>query len=61
MQKALVIDPEKCTGCKQCVKFGCPAIEFDAAGKKAMINTLCSGCGVCADICKFDAISEVKK
>lgn len=56
-----VVETERCTGCKQCVKFGCPAIEFDAAGKKARINTLCTGCGVCAKICKFDAISEVKK
>ena len=23
------VDPEKCEGCKQCVKFGCPAFEFN--------------------------------
>jgi len=55
------VDPEKCEGCKQCVKFGCPAIEFDENDKCAVITALCSGCGVCAQICKFDAIHEVKK
>lgn len=56
-----VVDPEKCEGCKQCVKFGCPAIEFDEKNKCAVITSLCSGCGVCAQICKFDAIQEVKR
>ncbi|MCQ1535477.1 indolepyruvate ferredoxin oxidoreductase subunit alpha [Methanosarcina sp. KYL-1] len=55
------VDSEKCEGCKQCVKFGCPAIEFDEENKRAVITALCSGCGVCAQICKFDAITEVKK
>jgi indolepyruvate ferredoxin oxidoreductase alpha subunit len=55
------IDEEKCTGCKQCVYFGCPAIEFDASLKKARINSMCTGCGVCAQLCKFDAIMEVEK
>ena len=56
-----IVDPEKCEGCKQCVKFGCPAIEFDEENKCAVITALCSGCGVCAQICKFDAIQEVKR
>ena len=56
-----IIDPEKCEGCKQCVKFGCPAIEFDEENKCAVITALCSGCGVCAQICKFEAIREVKR
>ncbi|MGP8336949.1 MAG: indolepyruvate ferredoxin oxidoreductase subunit alpha [Methanosarcinaceae archaeon] len=58
--KPYVIDVGKCTGCKQCVNFGCPAIEFDAKTKHAKITSLCSGCGMCARICKFDAISEVE-
>jgi indolepyruvate ferredoxin oxidoreductase alpha subunit len=52
------VNEEKCGGCKICVKFGCPAIEFD--GKVAKINALCSGCGVCAAICPQKAI-EVEK
>ncbi len=57
----LTIDTEKCTGCKICVNLGCPAIEFNTEIKKASINMMCTGCGVCALLCKFDAISEVKK
>ena len=56
-----IVDAEKCTGCGQCVNFGCPAIEFDDEGSHAKINSMCAGCGVCAQICKFDAISEVSK
>ncbi|MGC9515838.1 indolepyruvate ferredoxin oxidoreductase subunit alpha [Methanocrinis sp.] len=54
----LAVDSEKCGGCKLCVKFGCPAIEFD--GKVAKINALCSGCGVCAAICPEKAIEVVR-
>lgn len=52
--KPLKVNEEKCVGCKKCVNFGCPAIEFD--GQTAKINALCSGCGVCAQICPHDAM-----
>ena len=48
------VDPETCTGCGTCVRFGCPAIEF--ADEKARINELCSGCAVCAQLCLVGAI-----
>jgi indolepyruvate ferredoxin oxidoreductase alpha subunit len=50
---------EECIGCKICLDFGCPAIEFE--NDKARINALCSGCGVCAAICSSSAIREVAK
>jgi indolepyruvate ferredoxin oxidoreductase alpha subunit len=50
---------EECIGCKICLDFGCPAIEFE--NDKARINALCSGCGVCAAICASSAIREVAK
>jgi indolepyruvate ferredoxin oxidoreductase alpha subunit len=53
-----VVNTANCTGCKKCVQFGCPAIEFE--GESARINALCSGCGVCAQICENDAIEVVK-
>lgn len=53
-RKSYEVDPETCTGCRLCVRFGCPAIEF--WDEKASINTLCSGCGVCAQICPASAI-----
>jgi len=60
-RKPFTIDADKCVGCKKCVYLGCPAIEFDVEAKKASINMMCTGCGVCDRLCMFDAISEVKK
>ena len=54
----LAVDTEKCGGCQVCVRFGCPAIEFD--GKVARINALCTGCGVCAAICPAGAVEVVR-
>ena len=50
---------DDCIGCKICLDYGCPAIEFE--NEKARINALCSGCGVCAAICSASAIREVAK
>ena len=48
------VDPETCTGCGTCVRFGCPGIEF--SDEKARINELCSGCAICAELCPAGAI-----
>ena len=56
----IAADPEKCVGCKSCMKIGCPAISI--VEKKAVIDTtLCTGCGVCTQLCKFDALGGGKK
>ena len=51
----LKIDADKCRGCKMCMKLGCPAISFKD-GKAHIDDTLCVGCGVCTQMCKFGAI-----
>lgn len=58
-KKPLYVNPDKCRGCKKCMKFGCPSISF--RDKHAVVDTtLCVGCGVCAQLCPFDAFeSEV--
>ncbi len=53
------VNPEICTGCGTCVRFGCPAIEF--VDEKARINDLCSGCAVCAHLCPVGAIAREAK
>lgn len=51
------VDKEKCTGCRACLKIGCPAISIN--DKKSNIDfTQCVGCGMCKPYCKFDAIKE---
>ena len=52
---ALKINPDKCVGCKMCMKLGCPAISIK--DKKARIDpTQCVGCAVCEQLCKTNAI-----
>ncbi|RMG58104.1 MAG: 4Fe-4S dicluster domain-containing protein, partial [Deltaproteobacteria bacterium] len=66
-----VIILENCTGCRSCLKLGCPAIEWvnitpEEAVKLglrekqrgyARINpVLCDGCGQCVGLCRFGAI-----
>ncbi len=46
-----------CKSCKMCMKLGCPAISMKD-GKAVIDKTLCVGCGVCKQLCKFDAIKE---
>ena len=50
-------DPEKCRGCKACMRIGCPAISMKN-GKAVIDNTLCVGCGVCVQLCAFGALCE---
>ncbi len=52
---AFLIDEDKCRSCKACMKIGCPAISMK--NNKAHIDaTLCVGCGVCNQLCAFQAI-----
>jgi len=56
-EKPAVIDPEKCTNCKKCIKsLGCPGIVIKD-GHAAIENSLCTGCGLCSQVCPFGAIS----
>jgi indolepyruvate ferredoxin oxidoreductase alpha subunit len=64
------IDSTKCLGCKTCVNLGCSAISYQpVAGEMAMTadgkkrkgiafidSTLCPGCHLCYQVCKFGAI-----
>ncbi|MDO4568851.1 MAG: indolepyruvate ferredoxin oxidoreductase subunit alpha [Planctomycetia bacterium] len=52
------IDPEKCKTCKQCLKLGCPAIEYSGDVPPTINSIVCNGCSLCNQICKFGAISE---
>lgn len=48
---------EKCAGCRACMQIGCPAISMKD-GKVQIDTTLCIGCKVCTQLCKFGALEE---
>ena len=57
--KRCVVDPEKCKKCGACLRPGCPAITKGADGVSVINDTMCNGCGLCRQLCKFDAIADV--
>ena len=52
--------PEKCTKCGLCLRPGCPVLTKNEDGTISIDETMCNGCGLCKQLCKFDAIEEVK-
>jgi indolepyruvate ferredoxin oxidoreductase alpha subunit len=70
-RKLYVTLTEKCTGCRTCLRIGCPAIEWvpltseeakklgykeKQKGYSRRNEVLCDGCGQCVPLCKFKAI-----
>lgn len=53
----LKVNENKCVGCKQCLKIGCPAISIHN-GKCVIDHTQCVGCGICKEMCKLNAIED---
>jgi indolepyruvate ferredoxin oxidoreductase alpha subunit len=55
------VDLDSCIGCQLCLRMGCPAISsISPDDKRVEIESiLCSGCMVCAQICRQEAIKEL--
>lgn len=51
-----VPDSDKCKKCGMCLKPGCPALTKNEDGTISIDDTMCNGCGLCRQLCKFDAI-----
>jgi indolepyruvate ferredoxin oxidoreductase alpha subunit len=51
---------EDCVACQVCIKdFECPAMTLDEGSDKVKIDPhLCSGCGVCVDVCPTGAVTK---
>jgi Fe-S-cluster-containing hydrogenase component 2 len=63
--KALInykIDPEKCKSCFQCAT-NCPTSAIIAEKNQPVQINLekCIKCGICLDVCKFDAVTKVSR
>ena len=55
-EKHCEVKPQRCTGCRLCVKsLGCPALSLSSTS--AVIEpTLCTGCSLCKTLCPCNAI-----
>ncbi len=56
-----VAHEDKCKKCGMCMKPGCPAMTKNADGTIHIDDTMCTGCGLCKELCKFDAIELVRE
>ena len=50
---------DACKKCGMCLKPGCPALTKKPDGTIAIDETMCNGCGLCQQLCKFGAIERV--
>lgn len=52
-----VIEADTCINCKKCMKLGCPALST-GDGTVSVNATLCTGCGLCAQLCPSGALKK---
>ncbi|WP_334137090.1 indolepyruvate ferredoxin oxidoreductase subunit alpha [Muricomes intestini] len=58
--KLFQVDQEECRKCRTCInQLGCPAITIND-GAVEIDSSLCYGCGLCSQVCPFQAIREVE-
>ena len=51
------VDPDACIGCRRCIReIGCPALSPDSSGKAVIDPALCTGCGLCGQLCPVSCI-----
>ncbi|MBR4249596.1 MAG: 4Fe-4S binding protein, partial [Verrucomicrobia bacterium] len=50
----IIINQDKCKGCKKCVK-GCPFGALEMVDKKATLVGDCRACMYCVEACPFGA------
>ena len=55
------VNADACRKCGACMKIGCPAMTRGEDGKVKIDPTMCNGCGLCKNYCKFNAIQTVER
>ncbi len=56
-----VVNADACKKCGMCLKPGCPAMKKGEDGTVVIDETMCNGCSLCMQKCKFGAIERVEK
>lgn len=56
----LIIDNEKCTLCKLCIR-SCPFGAFYIEDEMLKVNENCTLCGTCTNVCRFNALHIERK
>lgn len=55
-EEKMAVDRDKCVGCRKCIReIGCPGLII-RDGQVTIDESLCTGCGLCSQICPFEAI-----
>ncbi|HOV80934.1 MAG TPA: indolepyruvate ferredoxin oxidoreductase subunit alpha [Bacillota bacterium] len=53
----VLVRADRCTGCRICVRLGCPAISV--RDKTASVDPItCTGCGLCVQVCRKGALAK---
>jgi len=54
----VVVDPEKCEGCEECIEV-CPVDVYEMQDEKSVpVNAEeCLGCESCIEVCEHEAIT----
>ena len=47
---------ENCNRCGMCLMIDCPALTQDEEGYIVLNENLCTGCNLCVEVCKFQAL-----
>ncbi|MBE0478243.1 4Fe-4S binding protein [Candidatus Aerophobetes bacterium] len=57
-----VLNKEKCTNCLLCWIY-CPdsSVIVEEEKTKGFLYSHCKGCGICANVCPFDAIEMIEE
>ena len=57
--KKCITITDKCMKCGVCLQPGCPSLTKNQDGTISIDINTCNGCGLCMNLCKFNAIEEV--
>ncbi len=55
------VNADACRKCGACMRIGCPALTRGEDGRVRIDATMCNGCGLCVNYCKFGAIETVER